>query len=344
MISIRKHLDRLDALEGQERVALEAYVRTLEAIEAAAKDMAGGEGTQCREHMRTILGYLKDSSDGPAIEKSRAESALAIRGLAEAVNRREGDYKQIIRMVAQAGATMAQTGSAHGKQLRQIACEVEVITRLESADTMRTRLLVQVEEMRQVAERAQREGDVQAQRLEQELDNVRTSLKSAAMLAETDPLTGLGNRRRAENAVRQSMGKGGPLCVMSFDLNGFKAINDTYGHAQGDSLLKLVAMHVRRSMRDSDVVCRWGGDEFLVVMPKTGLADAQGAAGRLHSEVFGEFVLGRAGENVRVRITASMGIAELEPGESAERLLERADRLMYGEKIQVRPALAVCRA
>lgn len=344
MISIRKHLDRLDAVEGQERVALEAYVRTLEAIEAAAKDMAGGEGTQCREQMRMILAYLKGTRDNQTIDKSRAESGLAIRSLAEAVNRREGDYKQIIRMVARAGATMAQTGTAHGKQLRQIASEVEAITHLDSAEIMRTRLSAQIDEMRQVAERAQREGDAQAQRLEQELDNVRACLKSTALLAETDPLTGLGNRRRAESAVRTAIEKSEPLCVLSFDLNGFKAINDTYGHAQGDSLLKLVAMHVRRSMRESDVVCRWGGDEFLVVMPKATLAEAQGAAGRLNSEVFGEFVLGRAGENVRVRITASMGIAELEAGESPEHLLERADRMMYGQKTTSRPVLAVCNA
>ncbi|MGH9518199.1 MAG: diguanylate cyclase, partial [Terriglobales bacterium] len=84
---------------------------------------------------------------------------------------------------------------------------------------------------------------------------------------------------------------------------------------------------------------RWGGDEFVVVLADSSLNEAQRAADRIRADVFGEFVLGRAGENVRVNITASIGAAEREPGETAMQLLERADRLMYDEKTRLTPAL-----
>lgn len=339
MISLRRHLDQWDEVQGRGGAAVEAYIKVLAALETASKDMAGGEGVQCRQEIIGIFEYLTPKASRLELERSCDAAERAIRALTDAINRRDGDYRQIIRIMAEAGASIAQSGNAYGAELRHIADKVEAITQLGSIQEVRQRLHEHVLELRIVAERAQREGEAKAKRLEEDLQSARESLKSAAMLAETDPLTGLGNRRRAENAVQEALAKEKPVSVLSLDLNGFKAVNDTYGHAQGDSLLKLVAQHVRRCLRESDAVCRWGGDEFVVVMADSSLTEAQRAADRIRGDVFGEFVLGRAGENVRVNITASIGAAEREPGETAMQLLERADRLMYDEKVRQSPAL-----
>lgn len=337
MISLRRHLDQWDDLHGRARTALEAYIHALTSLNTAARDMAGGEGVQCRHELEAVLEFLNPEAATAEIVRSREGVERGIAALAEAVNRRDGDYRQIIRIMAEAGATMVQSSSAYGKELRQIAAKVEAVTQLDSIQEVRRRLNEHATELRTVAERVQREGEARARRLEEELQTARESLKSASTLAETDPLTGLGNRRRAENAAQEAMAKGGAVSVLLLDLNGFKAVNDTYGHVQGDSLLKLVAQHVRRCMRESDAVCRWGGDEFVVIMPETNLSEAQGAAARIRNEVFGEFVLGRAGENVRVFISACIGAAEREADESAMQLLERADRLMYEQKVRLSP-------
>src|SRR5258708_20388568 len=90
-------------------------------------------------------------------------------------------------------------------------------------------------------------------------------LKHAEILAHTDPLTGIGNRRKAESAIQEAIIANHPLSLLIFDLNGFKAINDRHGHSQGDQLLKIVAQRIRSVVRDADVVCRWVLAEFAAV-------------------------------------------------------------------------------
>ncbi len=341
MISLRKQMDRLEALE-RGRAALTAYLGLLTALDATAAAMPGGEGLQCQDGLRAIREYLGPEADSGIIARSLRDAEQAIQALAQAINRRDGDYKQILMIMAEAGATMVQAGNSYGEELRGIAAEVEAITRLESLAEVRRRLSVHVCELRDAAERARHNGESEARRLQQQLQATKEKLQSAALLAETDALTGVANRRRGEQALREAADARAGLSVLSMDLNGFKRINDTYGHAQGDALLRLVAQHVRRCLREKDVLCRWGGDEFIVVMAGTALPDAQ-AAVRIRRDVFGEFVLGRPGENARVFISASIGVAELQPEEDLEQLLERADRLLYEEKQAAHAAAAMLR-
>jgi diguanylate cyclase (GGDEF)-like protein len=163
-------------------------------------------------------------------------------------------------------------------------------------------------------------------------------LKDAEMLAQTDALTGLGNRRRAESAIQEAIVAAHPFSLLVFDLNGFKAINDRHGHNQGDQLLKIVAQRIRSVVRESDIVCRWGGDEFVVVMPDSSLADAEARARQIQASAFGEFILNRGSENIRVSVGAGVGAAEYRSGETAVEFFERADQLLLEEKRIRRPA------
>jgi predicted signal transduction protein with EAL and GGDEF domain len=89
-----------------------------------------------------------------------------------------------------------------------------------------------------------------------EVRRAQEQLKDAEILAYTDALTGLGNRRKAEAAIQEAIAATPPLSLLVFDMNGFKAINDRYGHNQGDQLLKVVAQRMRGAVRDTEVVCR----------------------------------------------------------------------------------------
>ncbi len=115
-------------------------------------------------------------------------------------------------------------------------------------------------------------------------------------------------------------------------MNGFKAINDRYGHNQGDQLLKVVAQRMRGAVRDTDVVCRWGGDEFVVIMPGSSLADAEVKARQIQARAFGQFSLNRGSEGIRVSLSAGAGVAEYKSGETATEFFERADQLLLEEK------------
>jgi diguanylate cyclase (GGDEF)-like protein len=157
-------------------------------------------------------------------------------------------------------------------------------------------------------------------------------LKDAETLAHTDALTGLWNRRKCELAMQEAIDAARPFCLLVFDLDGFKAINDYHGHNQGDQLLKAVAQRIRSAVRDRDAVCRWGGDEFVVVMRNSSLRDAEIRAVQLQERAFGEFTLSQAGKSLKVKVGAGVGIAEYQAGETATALFERADQLLLVEK------------
>lgn len=170
----------------------------------------------------------------------------------------------------------------------------------------------------------------QAQR--QRIESTVERLESTARLAETDALTGLGNRRRMERAIQEAMESSRPFSMLVFDMNGFKDVNDRHGHSQGDQLLKLVAQRMREAARDTDVVCRWGGDEFVIVMPHASLASAEERAAHIGERAFGKFSLSAGGGTICVHASAGVGAAEYLPGETAAEFFERADQLLLEDK------------
>jgi two-component system, cell cycle response regulator len=162
-------------------------------------------------------------------------------------------------------------------------------------------------------------------------DNVQTSIEMAI----TDALTGLHNRRYMEShigaLIEQAAARGKPLAVSILDIDYFKAVNDTYGHDAGDDVLREFAKRIRKSIRGIDLACRYGGEEFVVLMPETDLAVAAAVAERLRRRIASEpFVLQQGGKAIEV--TISVGIAAYGSGDDAAALLKRADQALYRAK------------
>src|SRR5713226_8338746 len=162
-------------------------------------------------------------------------------------------------------------------------------------------------------------------------DNVQMSIEMAI----TDALTGLYNRRYMEThvgtLVEQAAARGKPLTVLVLDIDYFKSINDTHGHDAGDDVLREFALRIRRSIRGIDLACRYGGEEFVVVMPETDLAVATMVAERLRRRVAGEpFAIQQGSRGIEV--TISIGIAALAPGDNPASVLKRADQALYRAK------------
>jgi diguanylate cyclase (GGDEF)-like protein len=154
-------------------------------------------------------------------------------------------------------------------------------------------------------------------------------------MAETDPLTLLLNRRTFETAVVHSIARSHAtnvaLSIIIVDLDHFKAVNDTYGHATGDTVLRAMAEKLASSVRrDSDHVGRLGGEEFAVCLPSAEAAHARRIAESLRGALAGTSIPTACGKIIRV--TASFGVATLLPGEDFEQLFERADRALYAAK------------
>ncbi|WP_075289146.1 PleD family two-component system response regulator [Pararhizobium arenae] len=167
-------------------------------------------------------------------------------------------------------------------------------------------------------------------------DRLRSSVRQTIELAVTDGLTGLHNRRYLDNhlkiLVERAIARGRPLSVCITDIDRFKSVNDTYGHDAGDDVLREFARRVRATVRGADLACRYGGEEFVVVMPDTPADVATLIAERLRGIVEGQpFALAEA--STLLNITASLGIATLNlAGDTPESLLKRADTALYQAK------------
>lgn len=151
--------------------------------------------------------------------------------------------------------------------------------------------------------------------------------------AMTDGLTGLGNRRALdvslERNIEQARRYSKPLSVMLCDLDHFKEINDTLGHAAGDEILMLVSERIQEHIRASDLGFRYGGEEFAILLPQTDANCALRAAERLREALTANPM---ACEDRYLTVTASLGVATLTPGDTPESLLQTADFALYEAK------------
>jgi two-component system, cell cycle response regulator len=163
-------------------------------------------------------------------------------------------------------------------------------------------------------------------------DNVQMSME----LAITDPLTGLHNRRYMEShvtsLVEQALARGKPLALLIIDIDYFKAVNDVHGHDAGDDVLREFATRVKKSIRGIDLACRYGGEEFVIVMPETDMAVAAIVAERIRRRIAGEPFAIRAGA-AALDVTISIGLAALAGvSDTAAAILKRADQALYRAK------------
>jgi two-component system cell cycle response regulator len=167
-------------------------------------------------------------------------------------------------------------------------------------------------------------------------DHLRDNVQSSIEMAITDALTGLHNRRYMETHLAtladQAASRGKPLALMMLDLDFFKAINDNYGHDAGDDVLRECAVRVRKSIRGIDLACRYGGEEFVIVMPETDLHVAGMVAERLRRALAGEPFAVHKGTR-RIDVTASIGLSTLEiKAEDIGDVMKRADNALYRAK------------
>jgi diguanylate cyclase (GGDEF)-like protein len=149
-------------------------------------------------------------------------------------------------------------------------------------------------------------------------------------LADTDDLTGaLARRRFMESAARPPARSGAPVCILMLDLDRFKLLNDSFGHAAGDAALVSFVAICRAHLRTLDFIGRTGGEEFAIVLSDTGLEGGAAFAERLREAVA---VTPVPMMDAAMRITVSIGVAQSEPGETLENAMQRADAALYAAK------------
>lgn len=223
-----------------------------------------------------------------------------------------GDYHDTIESLSQ---QISQTDDI--AQLGTLLEQVTAATRNVQAATLRSR-----------EETLRTQKEVQA--AEQKVRDLQKQLEQVSAKVREDQLTGALNRRGLEEEFERSASaserRSEPMSLALLDIDNFKSLNDTHGHQAGDGALVHLARVIKASIRPTDIVCRYGGEEFVILLPGTGLQDSVMVISRLQRELTKRFFLH---DNQRLLITFSAGVAERRTGESRDDAIGRADSAMY---------------
>jgi diguanylate cyclase len=293
----------------------------LRAVEAR---LDGGVNARSVKAAADLLAHTRAQQQRLRAERDRARDAL--RTLVE-------------NLLAQLGEVDERTGG-YGQRLERYEAQIREATSIDDLAGLVQRMLADNREV-QAGVHATRERlraeHARAAELESRVRALEDELRRLSDEVSTDALTEVANRRgllqafdiersRVERAPADAVP---PLSVGLLDIDNFKKLNDTLGHAAGDVALKALAARVRDALRPSDTVGRWGGEEFVVLLPGTGVDEAQQVLTRLQRALSASLFLH---EGQEVFVTFSAGVTAWRPGEAIDAALERADEALYEAK------------
>ena len=210
---------------------------------------------------------------------------------------------------------------------------VDFIDQMEQAVKIRdfSSLAGQAAELRGFAESIELDSRDALTSLRAQIREFQQQLREAKLLASRDALTGLSNRRELDRQLAARIESKTDFCILLFDLNGLGQVNNQYGHLCGDSILRQLSARLEGEVRASDFVCRWGGDEFVVILD-CGLETAQSRSREIARCLNDHYQVLIDGHSVTVDVDVSVGVADYIPGEGTEHLFHRVDESMYRQK------------
>lgn len=290
------------------------------------------------EAVRTLLNGAVDARSIRDAERGFKEVLFKQSRIKASVTEAKNTLKSLLAtFVERLGEAAANTGEYYNK-IRSFA---ERIENTDSIDSLRSlldeittdTLSMQIDMLRSRDELVA--ARQQAEAAEKRLQTLETELARVSEQVLEDQLTATLNRRGMDQALAREMARvrrsGKPLSLIILDLDDFKKLNDTRGHAAGDAALMHIAEIMRQTVRLTDSIARYGGEEFLIILPEVILDDGKALAQRLQQQLVSKpLVYGQD----RLAITFSAGVAQFVDGEDAKALVQRADRAMYQAKLQ----------
>jgi diguanylate cyclase (GGDEF)-like protein len=344
MISLKKYLDAAQAgltinCERDDHellsLALAAYRSSLAEMGKCSLDACPGLGKELRQGLGKIgegLSIGASLKEIEATEKSIREQLQAWGGHAALHYRQRAvEVKDILIVMARTADSVGSRDERCAQQINEVTAKLETIADLEDLTQMRASIEKSAAELKTSIGRMVAEGKTAIDELRVEVTNFQTKLEESEKIASCDSLTGLRNRLSVEGQIEARANVALPLCVAIIDIDGFKQVNDDYGHMVGDELLLAFATELKSRCRSTDVVGRWGGDELIILLDCE-MSVARGRTDHIQEWVCGNYtVRGKSGP-MKLRVDASFGLAEHFEGETMKELLARADAEMYRNK------------
>ena len=233
--------------------------------------------------------------------------------------------------MAKAVESVTGRDERYALEVGDLTARLRSITSLNDLALIRRSIVESANSLRACVDRMAEAGRDSLRRLSDQVEDYRSRLSRSEMLSFLDPLTGLANRRGFEVQLDVRMRSADPFCLILIDVNDFKAVNDRLGHLAGDEVLKIFAARLRAQFPSADLVSRWGGDEFAVIV-NSARDDAEALVDRIRRSSIGECKVHVRRQAVSVTVEPSIGLAEWDGSEMGPALLARADHSMYKEK------------
>lgn len=331
MISIKKHIESWRgpaAADPALRTCRALLLAAGESTDRAVPDLGPTLGPKLSALAESLLEpvtpeLLANVSQTAENELSKWAEAAFLRHEAS-----ERDLRQVVEVLAKAIESVTERDQRYVQEVGDLTQQLRSIAGMTDISAISHALLESANSLTACVERINEDSRHSLHRLSTEVEDYRARLVKSEKLSCIDPLTGLANRRCFEDELSAKIRAANRFCLILIDLNGFKDINDRFGHLTGDEVLKHFAGELQRQFPSADLVARWGGDEFAVIITSS-QKDAEARMHRIRRSVLGEYIVKGNQQPVAVMVDASIGVVEWQGSESGPEMLARVDRCMY---------------
>jgi diguanylate cyclase (GGDEF)-like protein len=344
LISLKKYIESRP--EESLKAMCQSYRDSLTAIGTSATQICPHIGEDVRDSLLNLRDQLSPEANPGAVAATGklVEGELRKWGesASEYLQQTAHDVKEIMLIVAETTQAAGDRNQKYARQFSEFAGQLASIGKLEDLTKVRQSLEKSARQLKSCVEKMVQDGEQSDSRLRAELSTYQSRLDELERVATHDPVTGVANRYKAERQIQLRIQSARNLSIAIFDLDDFKRTNDLHGHPAGDALLRQFAAELRSFFRPADIVSRWGGDEFLVVVD-CAAEEVRDRIEPVRKWVYGDYKIQVDGKTLNVGVNASVGMASWKPGETAADLIARADAAMYLEKTERRKALKPAR-
>ena len=272
MISLKKYLDAPVSAGAEEAgvfpATLKAYASAMLAMANCSLDACPGVGGTLKQRLGGLISGLSPQMSREAVETTdhALQKHLQNWGQSAAHHYREkaAEVKALLLVMARTTEAVGVRDQRAVGQMNEVTARLKQIATLDDLTQIRASIVKSAVELKGSIERMTAEGKAAVDELRREVKTYQTRLEEAEEQASRDALTGVHNRMSVETLIEARIAAGSRFCVAMLDIDGFKKVNDTYGHLVGDEALIQFAAELRSACRSTDVIGRWGGDEFII--------------------------------------------------------------------------------
>lgn len=335
MISLKQSIEQ-DA-EQLLRTALDSYHAALNSVGEAATLACPQAGESLQASLQTLSAALTKSASEEEIAEMTRTIQMELKCWAEQASRlfQQGttEMQGVLLMAGMAAQQVGERDKRYTKRFTEFTERLQATSKLSDVTAIKQSLGQHTADLKSYVSQMVKDSERTIAYLRSQIAIYESRLEEMEHLASQDPLTGLSNRRKVERHIETRIRSEQVFSVISLDLNGFKKLNDTYGHLAGDDLLKQFATELRTVFHPHDVIGRVGGDEFIVLVDGD-ISVATARLERIRRWVNGSYAVKGSPDAPKVKVTAAAGAAQWKPGESMRDVLSRADAAMYCDKPQ----------